>query len=338
MDNSNTNGDFIPEIDQSAIKDLSGQTFAPVETLGLGQNEVNLSQMLGSTAPLKEKFHIPESVPLAQVADSSPAQQRAVTTRIVVKPCHSSVTGKDIMQEGAKFTLSIMQPKPGRYDVGCLLAEVKTHYPSMWPLMTKIKDGNLMWDDVFMKGYTFALPDRGLTIADLDDESRLQIHLLKNSRFVGTSKIPANTLQRFYLYDEAEAATATLSKRELKRKANAMLDQLTSVEHMEMAVLYGGDSRSLTPTLALARLDEEVERNPQTFIQYMENRERTGIRTKIKLMMQYGVLQLRDGRYMFDQHMLGHSEEATVEYLSDVRNQPVYIQLRQKLDAARKTA
>lgn len=162
-------------------------------------------------------------------------------------------------------------------------------------------------------------------------EHQLIYRFLKTLPEVAKSKKLVNSsVHNFYLIDEEAEAEKQLSEIDFKMKAYSYLNDMSAEDIIEFLVLYGKEYRNVSPSLAKAKLGELIETNPERFITLYQDNSRE-VKIKLRMLQRIGIIRKEGPAYFYgaegDAIMLGASEELAIAFLSEMKNQELYISL-----------
>lgn len=188
----------------------------------------------------------------------------------------------------------------------------------------------------FYRNFCVKVTDKGREFDLSIPKHQLIYEFLKRCPDVAESSKKVNSsIHTYYLVDEEAEAEKKLSKIDMKMKAYTYLNEMSSDDIVDFLVLYGKDTRSISPALAKSKLGEYIETNPSVFIERYEDNNRQ-VRTELRKMVVKGIVRKEGPAHFYgnegDAIFLGGSEELAVEYLKEIKNQELYRNLLEILE------
>lgn len=188
----------------------------------------------------------------------------------------------------------------------------------------------------FYRNFCVKVTDKGKMLDLTVPKHQLIYEFLKTSPDVAESSKKVNSsIHTYYLVNEEAEAEMKLSKIDLKMKAYTYLNEMSSEDIVDFLVLYGKDTRSISPALAKSKLGEYIETDPRKFIERYEDNNRQ-VRTNLRKMITTGIIRKEGPAHFYgdegDAIFLGGSEELAVEFLKETKNQDLYRNLLEILE------
>ena len=226
-----------------------------------------------------------------------------------------------------------LDPRNGEFPLTGLSAEDETRLEKILGYDT----GTLIRTSKFWKQYSVTIPEDGL---ELDTD--LPVDEL-SWKILGQSKLVAKSLQElslnpdadFVMTNEDQEADVKNKKRESKKKAFALLEDMSSDEYREYLIAKGTPGVN---TLSAKRIQDMVEtdaeENPKKFLEFLKD-PHYKMKLFIAQLVSAGILKIQGTRYFEASSglTLGGNQMQVIEYLQAPKNQTVLINLTNSLEA-----
>lgn len=203
----------------------------------------------------------------------------------------------------------------------------------------RMEEGNLSKYSHYWNDYSFVMRDK---------ERELNLNVAEDAlayKFLLAIKQVANSWNEISDWPEAtyvitdDVATATNKNmlNDIKIKASELFGKLSLDQMGKLLRLYPGytTSSSVAPDVVKARLYEEMEKDPEKFIELVEDK---ALETKLMINQLVSLKVLRKNRnaYYYGADILGHDLDDTVDHIDNPENQGLKIALKQEITKADK--
>lgn len=184
------------------------------------------------------------------------------------------------------------------------------------------------WDD-----YKVIIGSKGLTLDTTKAEDELKYLLLKSHYRVkesvnDTSKPNAD----YVIVNEEIEAKSQLSKADVRIKAYATFASLTPSQKADILRLYPSYTRTdnVSPEVIEAKLLQEMEKDFAKFNRFTEDSNRD-MKVFLKDLVSANILTKNRNAYKYGNDVLGHNDEATIEFINEPENQSLKLSLMKEL-------
>lgn len=184
------------------------------------------------------------------------------------------------------------------------------------------------WDD-----YKVIMTSKELVLNTDKPEDLLKYLLLKSHYRVKSSIDDKSKPNADYvIVDELVEANAVNSKAEAKVMAYATFAGLTSDQKAQILRLYKNYTRTdnVDPQIISSKLFTELEKDFEMFNRLATDANRD-VKVFLKDLVTAGILSKNRTAYKYGKDVIGHNEEAAVDYLNDPDNQSLKISLMKEL-------
>jgi len=209
------------------------------------------------------------------------------------------------------------------------LMEINKRLP-VWDVERKIPNPE------FWKKYSLVLgtSEKRLHI-DKNDRQFIDWKVALSHPDIANSESKLNSRTPFFIVDEE--AEAEQSNRELNAltKSYNYITNMTATEKKAFLSLLGIPSKDSTESVATLHLRQQAEEFPEKFVSYYEDTSKKE-KLIISEMVEYNVLRKSNGAYYYNEVLLAVDMLATVQWMSDPKNQEVKLKLMQQLELAKK--
>jgi len=207
----------------------------------------------------------------------------------------------------------------------------------------ELKEGTLAshskwWDDVFNVEYPLRLVKSKTNELTLDNP----INQLKYKVALASSKIANSEIEKnkpgisFYIDDVEAKAKKELETFNFELEGMKLIVQSTPQEKRGSLRLFGKKGLELmTEDNLTSQLYQELKRDPKNFFDVMTDKE-LKTKTFIKELEEYHLIKRKGNTYMFGEDTIGLSTDQCVEWVNDIKNQPIILKLTTKLEKIKK--
>ena len=252
----------------------------------------------------------------------------------VVKPKFSGVSSYSKTQTvfcGAELDAN------GLYKTG-LTRELEKHYEQA----LNLKPGELgkkngeFWGNLEIRVNN----DKATQFALSGYMDEIKEHVIRAHSKIANSELhlAANPMALFYIDDPEEKAKLEAKTMDYELQA---LDEFTTLaieDKRSMLRLYGKKGiDDMSETMVKAELYKEVKKNPQYFVQILQNPKLMKAKALLEELVEKRVITKKGAYYYNNEDMIGHSTEDAVSYLMDIKNQQIKLALENKVKGLRKT-
>jgi hypothetical protein len=163
----------------------------------------------------------------------------------------------------------------------------------------------------------------------------LQYKVLKAHQRVANSEIERydTPFAEYVMSDKNEEAKARNEKSKTRRKAYNLFSSLSTSDMLNVLKVYGKKvDDSSTPDFIESEVDKLVEENPQGFIDLVKDSD-FKMKVFVEDCIRARVITKTGTKYaLTGGDVIGYSLGETITYLSDPKNQDVYMSLKSRLD------
>lgn len=184
------------------------------------------------------------------------------------------------------------------------------------------------WDD-----YRVILTSKELTLDTSRPEDELKYLLLKAHYRVKTSISDLSKPNADYvIVDEMIEATTTMSKAEEKLKAYTSFSTLTLDQKSDILRLYKGyiNTGNMDPAIINSKLYTEMEKDFNKFNSFVGDNNRD-LKIFLTDLVSAGIITKNRNAYKYGDDIIGHNEEAAIDYIKDPSNQSLKVALMREL-------
>jgi hypothetical protein len=188
----------------------------------------------------------------------------------------------------------------------------------------------------FYTNFCIKVSDKGKDLDLSIPKHKLMYALLKISKEVAKNKAEVNSaVHTFYIEDENEEALKKLSSIEAKKVAYSLFSEMAPSEIRDFLVLFGKDVSNVSDKVAEAKLGELIEINPGKFTKMFKDVNKE-VKINLRKLVANGIVRKEGPVHFFGEEgeavMLGSTEELAMAFLTDAKNQDLYISLLQNLE------
>jgi hypothetical protein len=157
--------------------------------------------------------------------------------------------------------------------------------------------------------------------------------LLANKRLVAPSldAYAANPTAQYCIIEEAAEAKKVNDSRKVKKEAYTLFAKMSFAEQLNYLVATGRRPNSTAPEIIEKAVGDDVENNPQFFINVITNPKYEGF-ILLERALQEGILRKSGPAIFYNQDMIGKDREAAVDYLFDKGNQEILLIVKGEID------
>ena len=119
----------------------------------------------------------------------------------------------------------------------------------------------------------------------------------------------------------------------IKREAYRALDKM-SVEDMRKCLrLYGMKSDTMSNELVEAKLTEQIEKSPDTFMLKWVNNTNKEMNFIVEEAVAKNVIRKSRSQYYFGTDLIGNGIDDAIAYLKDKKNQDILLTIKQEIES-----
>lgn len=191
--------------------------------------------------------------------------------------------------------------------------------------------GHLAPTSLFWDTFAIKLGAKDLTLNTDRPEDELKYLFLKNHKRVadGLNKITPST---DYLMVNVDAEAKEANKvNKTKREAYKEMDKM-SIEDMRKCLrLYGIKSDTMSNELIEAKIAEQIEQSPNTFILKWVNNPDKEMNFVVEEAVAKNIIRKNRTQYFFGTDMIGNGIDDVIAYLKDKKNQDILLAIKQEI-------
>jgi hypothetical protein len=187
----------------------------------------------------------------------------------------------------------------------------------------------------FWGSFKIRIPKTGLQL-NLEDPEHELIYLVcrAHQKFAKSeAEIPYSPFAEYVIIDKEESIKAEANKFKIKREAYKKFGQLKGIEEMRNVLKVYGTKPSKDSSLDFieAQLCKLIEEKPEKFLEIVED-PYFKMKVFIEDCIEHRHLIKNNNKYILPGgDVIGLSLEETIQYLSNPKNQDVYLSLKGKL-------
>lgn len=187
----------------------------------------------------------------------------------------------------------------------------------------------------FWKDYKVNMIGTKETVLNLNNpEHELAYYFLLNHKRIAKSITDKDIgLKDYYIVDENKEAEVINNKASIKIKANQLFAKLSTENKKDILKLYPGflNTDNVSPSIIDAKLYQELEKDPNKFIEHAEDKKRDS-KVLLKDLVKAGILRKNKSSFYYGDDFLGHDEESAITYIEDPVRQSLKIDLMAQLN------
>jgi len=130
---------------------------------------------------------------------------------------------------------------------------------------------------------------------------------------------------RFYIENKETEAKVVINKTELKFDAISKIKSMSLQEQNDFARLMGKSVSALSKSQIEAYLYEECEMNPDRIISFFNDSNKK-YKVFVNNLIDAGVLRMSDGKYLYNEEIIGLNIDYAIGYVKDRTNEKVVVQ------------
>ena len=159
----------------------------------------------------------------------------------------------------------------------------------------------------------------------------LQYLFLKNHKRVAVGLSNIDPSKDYVMINSDAEAEQQNKANKTKREAYRELDKM-SIEDMRKCLrLYGMKSDTMSNELVEAKLTEQIEKSPESFIIKWVNNPNKEINYLIEEAIAKNIIRRNRSQYFFGTDMIGNGLDDVIAYLKDKKNQDIRLAITQEL-------
>lgn len=188
-------------------------------------------------------------------------------------------------------------------------------------------EGQLDSNSSFWDTFAIKIGKKELIINTDKPEGYLQYLFLKNHKRVADGIKNINPSTDYVIVDKDVEATEANKINKTKREAYREFDKM-SIEDMRKCLrLFGIKPDSLSNELIEAKLNENIEKDPNAFIRLWVKNEDREILFIIEEALSKNILRKNRASYFFGTDLIGNGIEDVIAYLKNKKNQDIYLSI-----------
>jgi hypothetical protein len=185
----------------------------------------------------------------------------------------------------------------------------------------------------FFKPFKVILTD-AITTLDLSrEQDYLKYRFLLTRPEIAKTPEDTSAKTRFVLYDEEEEAKKLTVTGDKKMEAYIILNNMSFEDQLNFLKLFGHVTKGLSPTVVKGKLITIVEKNASQFLTKFNDKNRAD-RIFLESLIQARILDKRGTSYYYNEELLGATEDITIQYLKNPKNNDLRINLLTLLKAS----
>ena len=159
----------------------------------------------------------------------------------------------------------------------------------------------------------------------------LQYLFLKNHKRVAVGLSNIDPSKDYVMINSDAEAEQQNKANKTKREAYRELDKM-SIEDMRKCLrLYGMKSDTMSNELVEAKLTEQIEKSPESFIIKWVNNPNKEINYLIEEAIAKNIIRRNRSQYFFGTDMIGNGLDDVIAYLKDKKNQDIRVSIMQEV-------
>ncbi len=179
---------------------------------------------------------------------------------------------------------------------------------------------------LFFRDFKLILTDAPVVL-NLERESdyiRYKFALIRDEIANTPDDITSQT--KYVMFDEEAEAVKLTVKADLKMDAYVLLSGLSYEEQLDFLKLFGIATKGLSPTVVKAKLAMIIETDSKSFLSRYNDKNR-GEKILIESLVQARIVEKRGTSIYFNEDLLGATEDITIQYLKNPKNNELRINL-----------
>lgn len=236
-----------------------------------------------------------------------------------VAPCESTVLpGGVAMFAGAKLTFYLKKNSLNQWMIPAKTPEeLLEQFPSLAEAFTTTLPGTStrVFHTENLKKFMISLPFKGRTFDMSNDVDRFIVGCLKHYPEIGEKRIPSNSVQRYFIYDEEKIAREENKARSHKREALGLLYGMDMATKRSMCAFFGKSTKNLSDEMIDATAGDLAEQRSEEFITAYKNGDKMHAVSEINRLIEYNVFR-RNGHAVYNGEVrLGGNTNEAAEWL-----------------------
>ena len=164
-------------------------------------------------------------------------------------------------------------------------------------------------------------------------EDELKYLFLKGHKRVADGLAAMNPSKDYVLINKDFEAEQANRINKIKREAYRALDKM-SVEDMRKCLrLYGMKSDTMSNELVEAKLTEQIEKSPDTFMLKWVNNTNKEMNFIVEEAVAKNVIRKSRSQYYFGTDLIGNGIDDAIAYLKDKKNQDILLTIKQEIES-----
>lgn len=182
----------------------------------------------------------------------------------------------------------------------------------------------------FWDKFQITIPHKGKVYNVSKVRELLELRLLALYPIIAPDKDSITSQHLFYVENLQSDAIKHNQKTTLKFKAMSALYKMTNSQKIRFLALYEHSTNMVTPEIAESKLAYAIESNPEKFLSYLENEEKTTNEIDFSLAVQQGIIKIsgQSGEYLYNKSSLGFSREEAFVFFTDIKNQKLKMAIK----------
>lgn len=163
------------------------------------------------------------------------------------------------------------------------------------------------------------------------EEHRIFARIAEMHPEIANSESEINSRTLFYIVDEEREAESANLELDALTQAYVYIQKMAPSERRAFLSLFGVGTKDSSDNVVTMNLRKEAEAAPQKFVKLYEDDNKAD-KILINEMVEFGVLQKREGAFWYNESLIGTGFSETVVWMSKPANQDIKIKLMQMLE------
>lgn len=180
-----------------------------------------------------------------------------------------------------------------------------------------LPEGTLASGSEFWKEFAVTIQGNTLELNENDPMDKLRIKLLKSKSIVAGSlaELSTNAYAEFVIVSEVEEAKKANISRDVRKKAYAAFDKMSSQDMEDVLIAMGKKPTSMSKELIEDAIGREIDTNPGRFVLIYTNPKFQSI-VFINRLLNMGILVRRGEAISYEEDVLGYDITSAIDFIN----------------------
>ena len=193
--------------------------------------------------------------------------------------------------------------------------------------------GTLDPSSAFWDTFAIRIGKKDVIINTDTPEGELKYNFLKNHKLVANGVANISPRTDYVIIDKDLEATKQNAANKIKREAYRAFDKMTLDDMRKCLRLFGVKSDTLSNELVEAKLNENIEKDPDKFMRiWVENADKE-YAFIVEEALSKNIIRKNRNTYYFGTDVIGNGIDDTIAYLKDKKNQDLLLAIKGELQS-----